>query len=86
MSDHRTRVVMEQEIYPDKQSLPNADSKLAVMNLSYYPEERGPYNISATEIGTDGKLTNPQTRWGGIMRKLDNTDFEKPISNTLSFG
>lgn len=85
MSDHRTRVVMEQEIYPDKQSLPNADSKLAVMNLSYYPEERGPYNISATEIGTDGKLTNPQTRWGGIMRKLDNTDFEKANIEYIEF-
>lgn len=85
MSNHRTRVIMEQEIYPDKQSLPNADSKLAVMNLSYYPEERGPYNISATEIGTDGKLTNPQTRWGGIMRKLDNTDFEKANIEYIEF-
>ena len=85
MSDHRTRVVMEQEIYPDKQSLPNADSKLAVMNLSFYPEERGPYNISANEIGNDGKLTNPQDRWGGIMRKLDNTDFEKANIEYIEF-
>lgn len=85
MSDHRTRVVMEQEIYPDKQSLPNADSKLAVMNLSFYPEERGPYNISADEIGFDGKLTNPKQRWGGIMRKLDNTDFEKANIEYIEF-
>ena len=77
MSDHRTRIVYEQEIYPNKDMLPNSDPILSVMNLSYYPEERGPYNISADEIGRDGKLTNPASRWGGIMRKLDNTDFEK---------
>ena len=85
MSDHRTRIVLEQEIYPNKDVLPNTDSKLAVMNLSFYPEERGPYNISADEIGTDGKLTNPKERWGGIMRKLENTDFEKANIEYIEF-
>ena len=85
MSDHRTRIVYEQEVYPNKEVLPNADTKLAVMNLSYYPEERGPYNISAEEIGVDGKLTNPKQRWGGIMRKLDNTDFEKANIEYIEF-
>ena len=85
MSDHRTRIVYEQEVYPNKEVLPNADTKLAVLNLSYYPQERGPYNISADEIGTDGKLTNPKQRWGGIMRKLDNTDFEKANIEYIEF-
>ena len=85
MSDHRIRIVYEQEVYPNKEVLPNADSKLAVMNLSYYPEERGPYNISADEVGMDGHLTNPQQRWGGIMRKLDNTDFEKANIEYIEF-
>ena len=85
MSDHRTRIVYEKEVYPNKETLPNADTKLAVMNLSFYPEERGPYNISASEIGVDGKLTNPRQRWGGIMRKLDNTDFEKANIEYVEF-
>ena len=85
MCDHRTRTVYEQEVYPNKQVMTNADSRLAVLNLSYYPEERGPYNISANEIGYDGKLTNPQSRWGGIMRKLDNTDFEKANIEYIEF-
>ena len=85
MSDHRTRIVYEQEVYPNKEVLPNADTKLSVMNLSFYPDERGPYNISASEIGPDGKLTNPKTRWGGIMRKLDNTDFEKANIEYIEF-
>ena len=85
MSDHRTRIVYEQEVYPNKEVLPNADTKLSVMNLSYYPSERGPYNLSADEIGWDGKLTNPTSRWGGIMRKLDNTDFEKANIEYIEF-
>ena len=85
MSDHRTRIIYEQEVYPNKEVLPNADTKLAVLNLSYYPEERGPYNISASEIGVDGKLTMPSQRWGGIMRKLDNTDFEKANIEYIEF-
>ena len=85
MSDHRTRTVYEEEVYPNKQVMANADTRLAVLNLSYYPEERGPYNISADEIGRDGKLTNPGSRWGGIMRKLDNTDFEKANIEYIEF-
>ena len=85
MSDHRTRIVYEDEVYPNKQVMANADVRLAVLNLSYYPEERGPYNLSANEIGRDGKLTNPQSRWGGIMRKLDNTDFEKSNIEYIEF-
>ncbi len=77
LSDHRTRIVYEQEIFPNKEVLANEDTRMAILNLSYYPTERGPYNIMASEIGTDGLLTNPANRWGGIMRKLDNTDFEK---------
>ena len=85
MSDHRTRIVYEQEVYPNKEVLPNADTKLSVMNLSYYPTERGQYNISASEIDNEGKLTNPKSRWGGIMRKLDNTDFEKANIEYIEF-
>ena len=85
MCDHRTRTIYEEEVYPNKQVLANADTRLPVLNLSYYPQERGPYNISADEIGIDGNLTNPQDRWGGIMRKLDNTDFEKSNIEYIEF-
>lgn len=85
MSDHRTRIVYQREIYPMKEEAPNAESRLSVLNLSFYPQERGPYNISADEIGADGLLTNPKSRWGGMMRKLDNTDFEKANIEYIEF-
>ena len=86
LSDHRTRIVLQEEIYPTKgQAASNEDVRLSLLNLSFYPEERGPYNISASEITNDGKLSNPKQRWGGIMRKLDNTDFEKANIEYIEF-
>ena len=85
LSDHRTRIVYQDEIYPNRQEASNVDTKLAILNLAYYPDERGQYNISAGEVGTDGKLLNPKQRWGGIMRRLDNTDFEKANIEYIQF-
>ena len=85
LSDMRTRIVYEQELFPNRETLANEDPKIATLNLSFYPDERGPYNIDATQIGSDGKLTNPKQRWAGIMRRLDNTDFEKANIEYISF-
>ena len=85
MSDHRTRIVYQDEIYPNKQEASNIDTKLPILNLAYYPTERGQYNISASEIDATGHLTNPKKRWAGIMRRLDNTDFEKANIEYIQF-
>ena len=85
LSDHRTRIVYQEEIYPNRQEPSNVDTKLAVLNLAYYPEERGQYNVSADQVGSNGKLTNPKQRWGGLMRRLDNTDFEKANIEYIQF-
>ncbi len=85
LSDHRTRIVYQDEIYPNRQEASNVDTKLPILNLSFYPNERGQYNVSASEMGTDGKLTSPKKRWGGMMRRLDNTDFEKANIEYIQF-
>ena len=85
LSDHRTRIVYQDEIYPNRQEASNVDTKLPILNLAYYPTERGQYNISASEMGSDGRLTDPKKRWAGIMRRLDNTDFEKANIEYIQF-
>ena len=85
LSDHRTRIVYQDEIYPNRQEASNVDTKLAILNLAYYPEERGSYNVNASEVGSDGKLLNPKSRWGGIMRRLESTDFEKANIEYIQF-
>jgi len=87
LSDHRTRIVYQQELFPNKESLANEDTRLSVMNLTFYPKERGPYNIyyDNSQYTAQGELTNPKSRWGGIMRRLDNTDFEKANIEYIEF-
>ena len=78
-SNNLTRDVYVPEIFPNKQTLATQTSRLTVMNLSFYPTERGPYNLDVNGMNPDGTLMYPTKRWGGIMRKLDATDFE--VSN-----
>ncbi|MBC8033116.1 MAG: cell surface protein SprA, partial [Chitinophagaceae bacterium] len=75
--DPRVRAVQQQQIYPAR-SLDYGQSQLITFDLSYYPDERGPYNFDArpSSINADGKLLNPRQRWAGIMRGLDQVDFE----------
>ncbi len=76
LSNHYVREVYERELYPNKtQTSYNSASSLPVMNLAFYPSERGAYNLN-TDLDNNGRLNNPKTRWGGMMRKLDTNDFE----------
>lgn len=74
-TDPRIRPVNLTQIYPNR--TPDlGQSQLVTFDIAYYPTEKGPYNFDATDVTADGKLTNPQKRWGGIMRGLDQVDFE----------
>ncbi|MDR2841185.1 MAG: cell surface protein SprA [Paludibacter sp.] len=84
-SNHLTRDVLIREVFPNKSYLLTDRAILTVMNLSYYPQERGPYNLDADGIDATGNLLNPRTRWGGIMRKLENTDFETSNIEYIEF-
>ncbi len=86
-----TRRIYEQEVFPNKQLAMGELTMIYELNLAYYPEERGPYNydVAPTEFSAgltaDGKLARPRSRWGGIMRKLDNTNFENSNVEYLEF-
>ena len=85
-SNHLTRAVREQEIFPNKESVLGQSSYLPVLNLSYYPEERGPYNLDVTGVDPlTGKLANPNNRWGGMMRKIETSDFETANIEYIEF-
>jgi len=76
LSNHYVRQVLEQEVFPYKQSTTGQPLSLATLNLAFYPTVRGPYNYTTTGVNTDGTLQNPRNRWGGIFRKLETNDFE----------
>jgi len=73
------------EIYPNKELTYGETGILEVLNLTYYPQERGPYNVDANGIDANGKLTHPESRWGGIMRKTDVTNFENANYEYIEF-
>ena len=86
LSDHRVREIYVKELYPnrDQSTYNGAVSTLPVLNLSYYPQERGPYNLT-TDFNADGTLKNPAAKWGGMMRKLETTDFEQANIEYVEF-
>ncbi|MBR1850349.1 MAG: cell surface protein SprA [Bacteroidales bacterium] len=85
------RRVYEQEVFPNKEIAANTPTIIYDLNLAYYPSERGPYNYDVAPgpysagVDADGNLNNPQSRWAGIMRKLDYTDFETQNIETIEF-
>lgn len=85
LSNHFVREIYINEIYPNKDVAHNESSTISALNLSYYPEERGPYNLDATNISSDGKLLTPKKRWGGMTRKMDVPDFESTNIEYIEF-
>ncbi len=82
LNDPRVAPINVQSLFP--QETPQyGQAQLVTFDVAYYPADKGPYNFDVLpssyskgiNTGT-GKLNNPQTRWGGIMRALDQTDFE----------
>lgn len=91
LSDPYARRIYEQEVFPNKELQQGLPTYVFELTLAYYPEERGPYNyeVSPTAysagIDAEGHLLNPASRWAGIMRKLDYTDFETQNIETIEF-
>ena len=86
LSNHYVREVYVRELFPnrDQSSYNGATSTLSVLNLAYYPNERGPYNFNP-DLDAQGKLNNPQQHWGGMMRRLDTNDFETANIEYIEF-
>jgi len=86
LSNHYVREVYVKELYPnrDQSTYNGATSTLPVLNLAYYPSERGPYNLTL-DYNADGTLRNPASRWGGMMRRLETTDFEQANIEYVEF-
>ncbi len=86
LSNHYVREVPVNEVYPNRnQSTYNGSStNLSILNLAYYPSERGAYNFS-TALTPEGKLLSPADKWGGMMRRLDTNDFETANIEYIEF-
>ena len=92
LSSNSVRAVTELEVFPNMDPPNNQPVNLPILNLAYYPSQRGPYNFDVEGvpgmsygIGADGKLLRPDTRWGGIMRSIETSDFEAANVENIEF-
>jgi cell surface protein SprA len=93
-SSNFSRLVLEQEIFPNRQNLNQGQqTNLPIFDVAFYPNEKGPYNYDADGndhegikraegLDEDGNLNDPESRWGGIMRAINTSNFEE---NNIEF-
>ena len=68
VSNHISRRVRLNELYNSKDFVAGDQVFINTFDISYFPEERGPYNVN----------TNPETtqqRWAGLMRPISVSNF-----------
>jgi len=90
-SSHFVREIYENEIFPNKESSTGLPTTIPVLNIAYYPAEKGPYNFDTSPgtyskgMNNQGLLNDPESRWGGIMREVLTSDFETANIQYIEF-
>ncbi len=91
-SNHFMREVLESEVFPKRQLPTGTPPNIAVFDVTFRPDTRGPYNYekpngtaASRGLNPDGTLKDPETRWGGIQRSLTTTDFEASNVQFIQF-
>ena len=86
LSDSRMRLVNQTDIFPNLQQQYGSIPNIPILELAYYPKERGMYNYDTTAtVNADGTWVNPEDRWGGVMRALTTNDFEQTNIEYIQF-
>jgi len=91
LSNHYVRQVWESEVFPNKQPLNGVPVNLNVLNMAFYPREKGPHNYDVDPTGfskgidDSGFLFSPESRWGGIMRRIETSDFDATNIQYIEF-
>ncbi|OUR91532.1 cell surface protein SprA [Flavobacteriales bacterium 34_180_T64] len=88
ISNLYTRRVFIDEIFPEIDIAQGQSTVLNTLDLSYYPAERGPYNLeplASSDLNGDGLLDDPTDSWAGITRQITSTDFEQANVEYIEF-
>ena len=80
------RAVSATDLFPNKAQPNNITGiPIGIMDVSYFPSERGIYNYN-TDINANGTLKNPTQNFGAITRAItSDTDFDNANIETLEF-
>ncbi len=86
LADSRIRLVNLTDIWPNFDPQYGSIQNVSILDLAYYPSERGMYNYDTTNtVNPDGTFVNPENRWAGVMRALTTTNFEQANIEYIQF-
>lgn len=83
VSKQDTRRIYSRELFPNTDIAAGDPTVLTTLDLTYYPQERGPYNFNP--LSTNNILPNPQNNFGGISRSITTTNFEQSNVEYIQF-
>lgn len=84
LENHYVRAVLPQEIFP-KRNPPQGNFFETVLDIAYYPYERGPYNYNPALTPT-ADLPDPKSNWAGITTAIrTEVDFDKANIEYIEF-
>ena len=84
ISTYAARRVALSELFPNIDVVQGQSQVVYTMDVSYNPEERGPYNYNPAASGGNN-LPNPGSNFGGIMRSINTTNFEQSNVEYIQF-
>lgn len=86
MDNMNVSYVNKTDIFPNNDPALGEQSNIPTLDLSFYPKQRGMYNYDTTNtVDANGDFADPQNRWGGIMRALTTTNFERANIGYIEF-
>ena len=86
ISTNSTRRIFSQELFPNLQIAIGQSTVINTLDLSYYPQERGPYNYNPLALNSGGfSNTDAKNNFGGIMRAINSTNFEQSNVEYIQF-
>jgi len=86
LSRTEVRQIGYSELFPNTELDLTQNILVRTLDLAYYPSERGTYNFdTGIDVNIDGTFSNPQDRWGGIMRPLTTNNFDQANVEYIQF-
>ncbi len=91
-NDPFQRRVLQTEVFRNRAQQFGINNNIQTFDVTFDPTERGIYNFDvpggtshSAGIDNDGNLIDPESRWGGLMRDLRNTDFQAANIEYIEF-
>ncbi|WP_442902381.1 T9SS outer membrane translocon Sov/SprA [Flavobacterium sp.] len=84
VSLNSTRRIFISELFPNQDLALGQSTVINTLDLTYYPNERGPYNYNPEALNSSG-FSDPTKNFGGITRAINSTNFEQSNVEYIQF-